>query len=112
MYGFVQMIHPQFSSDINFGHLIQAGVLLASVAGGALGGYLGLRQDLDTQRAEFRVAVAGHELRLAATERLLQERRGEDRQFQAEIRNSLDRLMQALADVRTELVQKQDRNKQ
>src|SRR5262245_29083367 len=103
------MLHPNFTPDINLGHLLQAGVLAASVAGGILGGYLGLRADLDQQRAEFRVALAGHEARLGLTERLLDERRSEDRQFQTEMRAALDRVMRSLADIRTELVQKQDR---
>jgi hypothetical protein len=103
------MLHPHFTPDINLGHLMQAGVLIASVAGGILGGYLGLRADIERQGSEFRVALASHEARLALTERLLNERRGEDRQFQAEMRAALDRVMQTLADIRTELVQKQDR---
>lgn len=103
------MFHPNFTPDINLGHLVQAGVLIASVAGGVFGGYLGLRADLDRQRAEFRVALAGDEARLAIAERLIDERRSEDRQFQAEMRTALDRVMSALADLRTELVQKQNR---
>jgi hypothetical protein len=103
------MIHPHFTPDINLGHLVQAGVLIVSVGGGILGGYLGLRGDLERQGAEFRVALASHEARLALTERLLDERRSEDRQFQSEMRAALDRVMQGLAEIRTELVQKQDR---
>ena len=103
------MFHPNFTPDINLGHLVQAGVLIASVAGGVFGGYLGLRADLDRQRAEFRVALAGDEARLAIAERLIDERRSEDRQFQTEMRTALDRVMAALADLRTELVQKQNR---
>ena len=103
------MLHPHFTPDINLGHLMQAAVLVASVAGGILGGYLGLRADLERQRSEFRIALASHEARLALTERLLDERRSEDRQFQAEMRGALDRVMHGLAEIRTELVQKQDR---
>jgi hypothetical protein len=103
------MLHPNFTPDINLGHLVQAGVLIASVAGGVLGGYLGLRADLDRQRAEFRIALAGDEARLAMAERLIDERRAEDRQFQTEMRAALDRVMVTLADIRTTLVQKQDR---
>lgn len=103
------MLHPHFTPDITLGHLVQAGVLIASVAGGIFGGYLELRADLDRQRAEYRVALAGDEARLAVAERLLDERRGEDRQFQTEMRTALDRVMATLADIRTELAQKQDR---
>ena len=103
------MLHPHFTPDITLGHLVQAAVLVASVAGGVFGGYLELRADLDRARTEYRVALAGEEARLAAAERLLDERRSEDRQFQSEMHAQLDRVMQSLADIRTELVQKQDR---
>src|SRR6266566_8272587 len=58
------MLHPHFTPDINLGHLVQAVVVVATVGGGVLGGYLSLRSDLDLQRAEFRVVLAGHEARL------------------------------------------------
>ena len=103
------MIHPHFTPDINLGHMLQALVVVTTVGGGLVGGYLSLRGDLDVQRAEFRVALAGHEARLNFAERVLDERRTEDRQFQSEMRASLERLMQAVANLRAELVQKQDR---
>ncbi len=103
------MLHPHFTPDITLGHLVQALVVVTTVGGGLLGGYLSLRGDLELQRAEFRVALAGHEARLNFTERVLDERRTEDRQFQSEIRAQLERVMQAIAALRTELVQKQDR---
>ena len=103
------MLQPHFSPEVTLGHLLQAAVLVASVAGGVFGGFLGLRHDLELQRSEFRVVLAGHEARLTVTERLLDERRTEDRQFQAEMRLALERVMQALGEVKTELVQKQDR---
>jgi hypothetical protein len=104
-----EMLHPHFSPDITLGHLLQAAVVLIAGGGGILGGYLSLRSDLDLQRAEFRVALAAHEARLAVAERELGDRRREDREFQAEMRASLDRVMQTLADMRAELVQKQNR---
>ena len=103
------MIHPHFTPDINLGHLVQAVVVVTTVGGGILAGYLSLRGDLDVQRAEFRVALAGHEARLTVAEHQLDERRSEERQFQAEIRAALDRVMQAIGELRTELVQKQNR---
>ena len=103
------MIHPHFTPDINLGHLVQAVVVVTTVGGGLLAGYLSLRGDLDVQRAEFRVALAGHEARLTVAEHQLDERRSEERQFQAEIRAALDRVMQAIGELRTELVQKQNR---
>jgi hypothetical protein len=103
------MLHPHFSPDITLGHLLQAAVFLLAGGGGILGGYLSLRTDLDTQRAEYRVALAAHEARLAQTEHELDDRRREDRVFQTEMRASLERVMATLADMRTELVQKQNR---
>jgi hypothetical protein len=103
------LLHPHFTRDINLGHLVQAVVVVATVGGGVLGGYLSLRSDLDLQRAEFRVALAGHEARLNVAERVLDQRHAEDRQFQAEMRASLDRVMHAIADLKTDLAQKQNR---
>ena len=103
------MIHPHFTHDITLGHLLQALFIVATLGGGIVGGYLSLRGDLDVQRAEYRVTLAGHEARLNFTERVLDERRTEDRQFQGEMRAALERVMQAIAALRTELVQKQDR---
>jgi len=105
----LEAIHPHFSPDINLGHLVQAIVVVVTVGGGILAGYLTLRDDLDRQRAEFRVALAGHEARLTVAERQLESRRAEERQFQAEMRAALDHVMQAIGDLRTELVQKQNR---
>lgn len=105
----ISMLHPHFTPDIHLGHLVQAVVIVATVGGGILGGYLSLRADLEQQRNEFRVALAGHEARLAVAERMLDERRVEDREFQAEMRSQLQRLMQAVADLKTDLVHKQDR---
>jgi predicted component of type VI protein secretion system len=106
------MIHPNFTPDITLGHLMQALVVLSTVGGGIVGGYVSLRADLDLQRAEFRVAVARHEARLSLAEHQLDQRHSEERQFQAEMRGALDRVMQAIADLRTELVQKQNRKQQ
>jgi hypothetical protein len=61
------------------------------------------------ERAEYRVALAGDEARLAEAERELEDRRREDRAFQAEMRAALERVMEAIAGLRTELVQKANR---
>jgi hypothetical protein len=102
-------IHPHFTPDINLGHLVQAVLIVTTLGGGVLAGYLNLRDSLDTQRAEFRVALAGHEVRLNEAEHALTERRTEERQFQAEMRAAIERVMQAIGDLRTDLVRKQDR---
>jgi hypothetical protein len=102
-------IHPHFSPDINLGHLVQAVVIVTTIGGGILAGYLTLRDELAAQRTEFRVELAEHEARLTVAEHALDDRRAEDRQFQVEVRSALQQVMQAIADLRTELVQKQDR---
>jgi hypothetical protein len=104
-----EMIHPHFTPDINLGHLVQAVVVVTTVGGGILAGYLNLRGDLDLQRAEFRVTLAAHEARLTVAEHQLDQRHSEERQFQTEMRAALARVMQAIGDLRTELVQKQNR---
>ena len=103
------MVHPHFSPDINLGHLLQALIIDTTLGGGIVGAYLSLRADLDVQRAEFRVALAGHEARLTFAERVLDERRTADQQFQTEMRAALNSVMQGISDLRTELVQKQNR---
>lgn len=103
------MLHPHFTADINLGHLVQAVVVATTVGGGVIGGYISLRSDLDMQRTEFQVALAGHEARLSILEHQFDERRSDQRQFQAEMRAALSRVMQAIGDLRTELVQKEDR---
>jgi hypothetical protein len=103
------MLHPHFTPDITLGHLLQAGVVIIAGGGGVLGAYLSLRGDIDTQRTEYRVALAGHETRLAVVERELDERAREDREFHAEVRTALGRVMEALGDIRTEVAQKQNR---
>jgi hypothetical protein len=102
------MIHPHFTPDINLGHLVQAVLIVTTVGGGILMGYLSLRADLELQRAEFRVALAGHEARITVAERILDERRNDDRLFQVEMRAAVARVMQGIGDLRTELVQKQN----
>jgi hypothetical protein len=106
---FGEMLHPHFSPDITLGHLLQAAVVIVTGGGGILGGYLSLRSDLDTERAEYRVALAAREARLSEAERELDDRRREEREFQAEMRAALTRVMETLAGIRTELVQKQNR---
>src|ERR1700722_3571504 len=89
-------IHPHFTPDINLGHLMQAVVVVTTVGGGILAGYLSLRGDLDLQRAEFRATLAGHEARLTVAEHQLEESHAEYRQFQVEMRPALDRLIEAV----------------
>ncbi|HXC28931.1 MAG TPA: hypothetical protein VNV38_13330 [Stellaceae bacterium] len=103
------MLKPRFSPEINFGHVMQAAVLLLTVGGGAVTSYISLRGDIENLRAELDVQIASHELRIAAAERALEQGRIDERDFQAEMRAALARIIDAIADLRTQIVQKQDR---
>jgi len=102
-------LKPRFSPEINFGHVMQATVLVLTVGGGAVTSYISLRGDIEQLRADLGVQVASHELRIAAAERALEQRRLDDRDFQAEMRTALARIIDAIGDLRTQIVQKQDR---
>jgi len=103
------MLKPRFSPEINFGHVMQAAVLLLTVGGGAVTSYISLRGDIENLRSELEVQIASHELRIAGAEHALEQRRTDERDFQAEMRGALSRIIDAIADLRTQIVQKQDR---
>ncbi|HEY1257788.1 MAG TPA: hypothetical protein VGF34_00955 [Stellaceae bacterium] len=100
---------PRFSPEINFGHVMQAGVLVLTVGGAAVTSYVSLRGDIEHLRAGLTMQIAEHELRIAAVERALDQGRADDRDFRAEMRTALARIFDALGDLRTQIVQKQDR---
>ena len=88
---------------------MQAAVLLLTVGGGAVTSYISLRGDIDNLRSELEVQITSHELRITAAERALEQRRLDERDFQAEMRSALARIIDAIAELRTQIVQKQDR---
>ena len=88
---------------------MQAGVLVLTIGGGAVTSYISLRGDIERLRAELGVQIAAHELRIASAERALEQRRLDDHAFQAEMRAALTRIIEAIGDLRTQIVQKQDR---
>ena len=100
---------PRFSPEINFGHLLQAVVILVTIGGGAITSYLSLRSDIQQVRADLTIKVSEHDVRIANMEHASEDQRKEVHEFQAEMRAQLQRLMQAVADLKTDLVQKQDR---
>jgi len=103
------MIRPHFSPEVTLGHLLQATVIVFTVGGGIVSAYVSLRTDLERERAEFRIAAADYDARLTNAERELADRQAEDREFRSETRTALSRIMGAIADLRTQIVQKQDR---
>jgi predicted component of type VI protein secretion system len=104
------MLKPRFSPEINFGHVMQAGVLVLTVSGAAVTSYVSLREDIEHLRADLTMQIAEHELRIAAVERELDQRRSDDRDFRTEMRAALTRIFDALGDLRTQVVQKQDKH--
>ncbi len=100
---------PRFSPEINLGHLMQAGVLVLTIGGGAVTSYISLRGDIEQLRADLTVQIASHELRIEALERAVEQRRRDERDFRGEMRAALSRIIDAIGDLRTQIVQKQDR---
>jgi hypothetical protein len=103
------MPRPRFSPEVNFGHIMQAAVLVLTIGGGAITSYISLRGDIEQLRVDLSVQIAAHELRIEAAERALEQRRLDDRDFQAEMRTALGRIIDAIGDLRTQIVQKQDK---
>jgi hypothetical protein len=56
---------PRLSPQINFGQLLQAGVILVTIGGGAITSYLSLCSDIQQVRSDLTVKVSEHELRIA-----------------------------------------------
>src|ERR1700751_5520585 len=77
---------PRFSPEINFGHLLQAAVILVTIGGGAITSYLSLRSDIQQVRADLTVKVSEHEVRLATMEQASEDQRKEGAEFQGEMR--------------------------
>jgi hypothetical protein len=103
------MLKPRFSAEINFGHIMQAAVLLLTVGGGAVTSYISLKGDIETLRSDYEVRTASLEQRISAVEQDAAQRRIDERDFQGEMRTALARIIDAIADLRTQIVQKQDR---
>jgi len=94
---------PRFSPEINFGHMLQAAVILVTIGGGAITSYLTVRSDIQQVRADLTVRVSEHELRIASIEHASEDQRKEVREFQAEMRSAISRVTEILNDVRIQL---------
>ena len=94
---------PRFSPEINFGHLLQAAVILVTIGGGAITSYLSLRADIQQVRADLTVKVSEHELRIATIEHAIEDQHREGHEFQAEMRSAISRVTDILNDVRIQL---------
>jgi len=93
---------PRFSPEINFGHLLQAGVILVTIGGGAITSYLSLRSDIQHVRSDLTVKVSEHDLRIATIEHTSEDQRKEMREFQTEMRASINRIFELLTDLRVQ----------
>ena len=94
---------PRFSPEFNFGHLLQAAVLLLTIGTGAITSYLSLRSDIQQVRADLTVKVSEHELRIAAIEHAIDDQHREEHEFQAEMRSAISKVADMLGDVRVQL---------
>ena len=93
---------PRLSPEINFGHLLQAAVILVTIGGGAITSYLSLRSDIQLVRSDLTVKVSEHELRIATIEHTSEDQRKEAREFQGEMRASITRIFELLTDLRVQ----------
>jgi hypothetical protein len=94
---------PRLSPEINFGHLLQAAVIMVTIGGGAITSYLSLRSDIQQARSDLTIRVSEHELRIAAIEHTSEDQRKEVREFQGEMRSAISRVTEILNDVRIQL---------
>ena len=94
---------PRFSPEINFGHILQAAVILVTIGGGAITSYLSLRSDIQQVRSDLTVKVSEHALRIATIERAIDDQHHEEHEFQTEMRSSISRVTDMLSDVRVQL---------
>ena len=94
---------PKFSPEINFGHILQAAVILVTIGGGAITSYLSLRSDILQVRSDLTVKVSEHELRIATIEHAIDDQHREEREFQTEMRSAISRVTDMLSDVRVQL---------
>jgi hypothetical protein len=120
-------LKPRFSWEINLGHVLQILALVISVGGGAVVGYISLRGEIDsqradrrvalagfetrmeTQRAEARVVMAGVETRLSMAERAIAERQTEQHEFAAEMRAALTKISDQLSELRVQVLRPRGR---
>ena len=94
---------PRFSPEINFGHLLQAVVILVTIGGGAITSYLSLRSDIQQVRADLTIKVSEHDVRIATIEHASEDQRKEVHEFQAEMRSAISHVTDILNDVRIQL---------
>ena len=98
------MVKPYFSPVVSLGNLIQVISLVLMIGGGALTSYVSLQSDIAVNGERSGKAIADVNARVL----VLETRREIDERFQQEARRDLGRLLDAIADLRVQLVRKQD----
>src|SRR4051794_18002563 len=98
------MGRPPFSPEVTLGNLIQVITLITMMGGGAITSYVSLRNDIAASGERSGKAVADVTARVL----VLEARREIGERFQQEARRDLGRLLEAVADLRVQLVRKQD----
>jgi hypothetical protein len=98
------MVKPHFSPEISLGNLIQVISVVTMIGGGAITSYVSLRSDIAASGERSGKAIADMNGRVL----VLEARREMDERFQQEARRDLGRLLEAVADLRVQLVRKQD----
>ena len=99
------MVNLRYSPEVTLGHLIQAVTLVAMIGGGAITSYMSLRADIAASTERAGKAIGDINARVL----VLEARREMDERFQIETRRDLGRLIEAVNDLRVQLVGKQDR---
>jgi hypothetical protein len=98
------MVRPHFSPEVTLGNVIQVISLITMIGGGAITSYVSLRNDISASGERSGKAIADMNARVL----VLEARREIDERFQQEARRDLERLLEAVSDLRVQLVRKQD----
>jgi hypothetical protein len=86
---------PKFGSEINWGHILQAVVILVTVGGGTIAAYVSLRSDSDKQYGLTLATLAELKGRIDALDARETERQAENREIRDEIKETQHIIMDA-----------------
>lgn len=98
------MLKPKFTTEISLGTVVQMVVGLIMV----MGAVIALKGFFDDRFAQDEARIAAHELRLAIDERQIDKLTQNDDAFHTEMRTALTTVLAAIADLRVQVVQKED----
>lgn len=95
--------HPRFTPDVNFGHVMQAGIILITIGGGAITSYITLRDDIATVSWETKNRLGLDEQRITTLEHAIADQRQDEHDFQVEMRAAIQRATELLIDVQKQI---------